>query len=644
MAISKDGNIIVKNMNYTPNSNAIDKANDAVNTDRGTLERVPDSGNSLSMEHSSNVLGILRNIEKTQIAHKISQSEGLEKLTDIIESSNFLSRDDTPLRNNYPVVTDVTDKLDKIKTELGQEDPCDETREMMLEELYTINKNLEGNNNDVAAAFAAAAEEEKKYNDLQAKVAEQRQKVSDEQNKNTITKIGGWINNKTELVADTLKNGLEQTGKIFMSAMGDADQKLYGGLLTAVSAFKAAQEAVNKTADNIKSGYKWLKGDPDTKNKLSKEEEQLKLYEEQLDAMLNQYQATKDLADSFKMDQTTKNSFQDIMLQNVKDIEKDLSGMLKTFGDTDTSDMTCANLLENLDAVTDLALHDGNIENIRDALNTPIDMPLLDYKSEELQGMNPDIIDQWDTLQTKLDETDIILQSYNDNQNTLNDGLIEGNSSVEKIGRGVEVFSTLATVFNTLKNGAMAMGVTFGALGGMFSLVPILIISGIVGLIAGIVYYADEISAAWDDMSMYFNEKWSEMIASWDAFWDDPFGALSNAWNSFISGVMDIIPDWMKGDVSVEETVKEAREFVDPEGQAKKTAENRVMEQYEKYQAKKTAKEDEGGSNTTVVDNSTNSNSNIGSSGGGGNKTHIYSGVPSQGTSQRYTYAMPWVQ
>ena len=112
---SSNDNDIVKDMNYTPNASAIEKASSSVSDSENdeTIQKVSSNTDLLMSDTSSNVLGVLKNIEKQQSAARINDTRNLSRIIDLLDSKS-----DRPVRNRYHEMTEMIEVINSLKNEI----------------------------------------------------------------------------------------------------------------------------------------------------------------------------------------------------------------------------------------------------------------------------------------------------------------------------------------------------------------------------------------------------------------------------------------------------------------------------------------------------------------------------------------------
>jgi len=593
MPLRNGSNIIVQNMNYSPSSSAVEKASGAVNNDSSGLSRVSsDTGTDLSMSGSSNVLGVLKSIEKQQAATRVSSDKNLSKIIDVLDKNG-----EAPVRNRQGMITSIIDTIKSMRrnaesTGTGTGDSTEvnsnngdgtvtesngdmAVRQEVLDEVRKLNDNVAGMGTNITSGFQASLDEAKKKSELEEKVKEIEKKRAAE-TESWLTKSGARTAGQVasgvgEVVGDVTDKAISGATMALGSAMGEKDKMLIAGLMTAVTTFKSTIGGIKSLGGSIQKFGKWKKGlgkNSQGEEGSTAEEKALAAYNAQLKEVKASHQALIGIGGN--LDLSGEQTYHDLMIALTTDVEKDLAEIIKIFNDGPPEGGTTDELVDDMPEVAEGAQAAG-IPDLSDALRTPPDA----------QGESEEAVR---------------------NRERLNAATAEGNDQMEREGRMkkmggkamsgvVNIFSKLANVFSVLRTAVMGFSVAMTLMGSILFSIPGLIIIGLLALGIALYVFWEDITKAWDDFVNWIKEGWDSLVTSWNTFWDDFLSPIYNAWDSFINWITDTIeymlwritPGNLTSDREdfEEDKAKKAKEAVEAEAKAKKEAEEKARKEAE---------------------------------------------------------------
>jgi len=512
--------------NYSPSSSAVEKANAAVGSgtaNTATINRVTaEEDADFNMSNSSNILGVLKSIEKQQSATRVDSDNKLGKIINILDN-----KDDSAVRNRNSIVTSMIDTISSLRTgntvvssdNSSDEDSDTSTIERrsnnndeggiieeqsgtgneiatiiddnvlnheMLDELMKLNQNAEKMGTNITSGFQASLDEAEKMAALTKKIEDikaQRKKEDD----NKLLKY--TIKNSARVsadIGDAVGAGMDKTvsgvTQAIGGAMGDNDKMLVAGLMASVQTFKSTVSGFKSMGEGISKGVKWFSG-VGRKNSQGKEgstieEKTLAAYEEQLEKVKESHTALLGIGGS--LDLESELAYQQLMAELTEDIEKDLTEILKVFNNgIAPEDATTDNLISDMDDVGEVARING-IEDIQSAVITPTDLAEDDVKVDADQDAHE--IEQNKIANEQLgasEELNSTVQKIAEHMNKAERDDLKN----EKKDRLDEAFAA-AESKNKKKNEEEQSGGGLGGLGGMMKSMKNM--KGIVDVIRGV--------------------------------------------------------------------------------------------------------------------------------------------------------------
>ena len=550
------------NNRYTPNSNAVGKANSVISRSDDSINRVSSNTGVLS-DSNSKVLGVLNDIGRQQSANRVASTRQLNRIVDILDS-----KDSAPLRNRHQEMTGMIDIITSLKDEIKSASTSStgndsietsSTTQEMLEELRKLNEKSASMGTNIQSGFQASLDEAEKRATLEKKIEEIKKK-REEQNKNVLQR---QIVNGSVQIGEAIEKGLSETvqgvTKAIGFAMGDQDKKLLGGIMMSVAAFKASIDGFKNVTQGFSKAGKWFKGigkNEEGEEGSSIEEKTLAKYEEQLEQVKESHNAL--LGISGNLDLENELAYQQLMAELTEDIEKDLTDILSVFNNGPRGGTT-DELINDMPEVAQCCSTLG-IDDIRSVVKTPTDL------LEDLVDQNEDLVEiqqkQAEKEDNKKDKAKLstdkddkkkrlnesFTNAQNENDKKKNGGLggmlagLRGMKGIVDVIRGVsKAFNVLKTAFNVIRTVVMGVGAAIAAFGGfIFSFVGAIVIA-IAAVVGAIWYFWDDIVGFWDDLTQWFSDGWDSLVSSWDKFWDDPLKPVRDAWDGFMTWMSDSI-------------------------------------------------------------------------------------------------------
>ena len=647
MAINESSNIIVNNMNYTPNSDAVNKANGAVNNDDSAPDRVSSDNRSNLLSVNSNALSVLKGIEKHQAATRINNAQQLQKITDMLGSSGS----DAPLRNSFQGITEVIDNIKELKLS----DANTETKEddKILNELYDLNAKSDKIANNITSGFNNSVDEAKKLSELETKVKEIRDKRKEYEDKTRAAKARAVAGEVASNIGEASGKAIEEAAKNYGMLMGDDDQKLMTALMGGVKAFQGAVKGYKAVAGTFSKGMKWFKKKKKGEGELGEEgstaeEKALAIYNEQLEALKASNEHLRGLGVNLENEET----YQKLMASLTENIEEDLTLILKAFNNgVATGEDTSEDLVKAMEDVTNAVILIGG-DDVRGSIRPPSDV-LGDLKDvEDLVPTVKGNTESVDKLKEALETADNTIKLNTLTQHRANESRVIGVNSgrasagdgkggkLGELGKALKSFKVVKTAIDMvmkLVNGIRLIGTVFSVVGAMFSSIYVIIGLVIALIIGAIVVFWDDIKEMVGEWMEWINSALSEFGSAWDEFWgDDPLKPIQEAWDGFMNWIKQIfndtvnsikekLPSWFGGNKDKkEDKVKEdeggwfSNMFSDDE---------KINAEQAKVDAAVAGRAPGEGTVVAPVTNNNNT-SNVAGTGSGGGTMRTYSGLP----------------